>query len=231
VAQRARQEREGKRLHCLGGDAAPADITNDAARLTRLNDGAIAALWPVLEPCVVRPVSAELGQHLSAFCLQHEIAEADLGHVIRICRWLLHSAASVDLSSERLGQDIDTLWPEPGALRGVLLDNYPAVKSLLRDVLLANALVKHGNVLDNVEWRIDRVAADTKAPRLDLPVALVTLSYRNRDRSEHLTLQLTPEQLMRTTRVLSALAEQTLKLMPKADSSAPNGSSAPGGGD
>jgi hypothetical protein len=215
VAQQQRGKHQPLRLHCLGGDVVPDDVVADAARLGKLGDTAVADLWTVLGPCVRQPMSDELGQLLSRFCLSHEIAEADLGHVIRICRWLLHQAASVDLTLEHLGEDIGRIWPEPGGLRDVLGANYLTVKNELRDVLLANALVKHGNVLENVEWRIDRVAADANAPRLDLPVALVTLSYRNRERREHLTLQLTPDELMRTTKVLTALAQQTQKLMPK----------------
>ena len=135
VARQQRSEHQPIRLRCLGGDVAPDDIVADASRLGKLSEGAIAGLWSVLQPCVTQSMSEELGRHLSTYCLKHEVAAADLGHVIRICRWLLHQAASVDLSLEHLGADIDRVWPEPGELRDVLLENYPTVKNQLRDML------------------------------------------------------------------------------------------------
>src|SRR3954468_19146716 len=76
------------RLRCLSGGAMPDDLSRDAQRLDKLTDGALAALPQMLRACVVEPMSAELGQQLSRFCIHHEVAEADLGRVIRAVRWL-----------------------------------------------------------------------------------------------------------------------------------------------
>lgn len=194
----------------------PADLARDAQRLERLNDGAIAALGEVLPRCVLEPMSAELGQQLSRLCLRHEIAEADLGYVVRAVRWLLREASAADLEGSALGADITAIWSEPRRLAEVLLGPYPAIKQEIRKQLLEDALLKHGNVLAEVDWRVDVVAADRKAARLMSPVALVTLSYKSADGPGRLTLQLLPEQLTRLQQLFGALALRTMK--PTADS-------------
>ena len=202
------------RLRCLGGDAAPEDIVADAERANRLSDAAIADLWRVLEPCVLQPMTQALERELGAFCRHFELAEADLGHAIRIASFLLRRAAAVNLSADDFSEDLATVWPQAESLRALLVERYATMVAHLRDSLLAEALLKHGNVLAGLDWRVDRVVADSKAPRLDLPVALITMNYRNRDRSENITLQMTPNQLARAASVFSALAKQVGSLIP-----------------
>ncbi len=202
------------RLRCLGGSPAPDGLLDEAHRINKLPQGAVANLWDVLEPCLADAVSQEIDQQLGAFCRRHEVAEADLGHVLRIARFLLRSAASINLDNERFGEDLETTWPSASSLHEVLLNRFEATKAALRGRLLADALMKHGHVLQNIEWRVDSVVADTSAPRLQMPVGIVTLTHRYRDRSESLTLQMTPDQLMRAAQVFGSLAQQTQQLLP-----------------
>lgn len=186
----------------------------DAERANKLSDAAVADLWRLLEPCVLQPMSPGLERELGAFCRHFELAEADLGHAIRIASYLLRRAAAVNLSADDFAQDLTTVWPQAEALRALLVTRYANMVAQLRDSLLAEALLKHGNVLANLDWRVDRVVADSKAPRLDLPVALITMNYQNRDRSENITLQMTPNQLARAANVFAALAKQVGALVP-----------------
>jgi hypothetical protein len=202
------------RLRCLAGGAMPAELARDAQRLDRLNDGAVSALSEVLRSCVLEPMSAELGQKLSRLCLRHEIAEADLGHVIRAVRWLLREASAADLGEAALAADISAIWSDARRLSEVLLAHYGPIKQEIRRQLLEDALTKHGHVLVDVDWRVDMVTSDRRAARLMSPLALVTLSYRDADRSGRLTLQLLPEQLARLQQVFGALALRTTKPAP-----------------
>lgn len=202
------------RLRCLSGGAMPDDLRRDAQRLDKLTDRMIEALPSVLAPAVLAPMSAELGQQLSRLCVRHEVAEADLGHVIRVVRWLMREAAAADLDKAALESDVRAVWDDPRGLPQVLLGDYEAIKHELRKQLLQDALTKHGNVLADVDWRIDVVAADRQASKLMSPLALVTLSYRNADGTGRLTLQLLPEQLLRLQQLFGALAQRTLKPLP-----------------
>lgn len=199
------------RLRCLSGGAMPEDLRRDGQRLDKLTDRALAALPSVLAPCVLEAMSTELGQQLSRLCVRHEVAEADLGHVIRVVRWLLREAAAADLDKAALEEDVRAIWKEPRGLAEVLLGDYEAIKQEIRRQLLQDALTKHGNVLVDVDWRVDFVAADRQASKLMSPLALVTLSYRNAESTGRLTLQLLPEQLARLQQMFGALAQRTLK--------------------
>lgn len=202
------------RLRCLSGGAMPDEVLRDAQRLDRLTDGALAALARLLRPIVLEPMSSELGQELSRLCVHHEVAEADLGRVLRAVRWLLREASAADADAGALETDIQLVWKEPRGLRTAMLGQYDAIKQELRRQLLQDALTAHGNLLVDVDWRVDFVAADRHAAKLMSPVALVTFRYRDAEKNGRLTLQLLPEQLARLAQVLGALAQRTLKPVP-----------------
>ncbi len=196
------------RLRCLAGGAVAEDIVESAARAGRLSAAAARELAPVLRPSVMASMTPELAQRLTRYCAAHEIAEADLGHVLRVARWLIREASAMDLGAEDLTADATTLFGDHAELIALLGGEYDALRPALRKELITDALIRHGNVLEDIDWRIDIVTADRRAPRVGLPVAMVTLSYRNAEKSDRLTLQLTPEQLQRLEVVFAALAQK-----------------------
>jgi hypothetical protein len=196
------------RLRCLAGGAVPQDIVESATRAARLSASATRELSPVLRPSVMASMTPELAQRLNRYCAAHEIAEADLGHVLRVARWLIREASAIDLSPEDVTGDATTLFGDHPELIALLGREYEALRPVLRKDLITDALLRHGNVLDDIDWRIDVVTADRRAPRVGLPVAMVTLSYRSAEKAERLTLQLLPEQLQRLEAVFGALAQK-----------------------
>ncbi len=199
------------RFASLAGEAAPEDILRDATRLEKLSAAAIERLGPLLVRCVLEPMTQELGELLSRYCLQHEAAEADLGHVVKVCRWLLRNASAMDLPVEALEADARLLWNDNDAIVKTLQEVYPPINTQVRGELLKNTLVKHGNVLTDVDWRVDYVASDRHTPRINAHVAMVTLNYATASGEERLTLQMTPDHLQRLAQVFSALAQKTAK--------------------
>lgn len=199
------------RLRCLAGGAMPDDMRRDATRLDKLTDSLFGALPPVLGALVIDPMTADLGQQLTRMCLRHEVAEADVGYVMRVVRWLMREAAAADLDRVALEQDMRAIWRDPRGLLDVVLNGYEPIKGELRRQLLSDALLKHGNVLVDVDWRVDLVAADRHAAKLMSPLAMVTLSYRDAEATRRLTLQLLPDQLARLAQVFGALAQRTRK--------------------
>jgi hypothetical protein len=205
-------------LRCLHGSAVPEDLSRDAQRIGKLTDGALGALGAVLVPSILEPMSAELGQQLSRLCVRHEVAEADLARVLRVVRFLLQESAASDLDKPGFEQDVRALWKDTRSLADALFGNYELIKRELRKKLLEDTLLKHGNLLVDVDWRVDFVASDRHASKLMLPLALVTLKYKSADETGRLTLQLLPEQLARLQQVFGALAQRTLRPIPEADS-------------
>ncbi len=199
------------RLRCLHGEAMPPEVFRDAQRLAKLTDGALGAIGGLLAPLVLEPMSKELAASLSRLCVRHEVAEADLGHVLKVLRYLFKESAASDLDKAGFEDDLHTIWPEPRALGEAARANYEIIKRELRKTLLEDALVKHGNVLVDVDWRVDFVASDRQSSKLMLPLALITLRYRDAERESRLTLQLLPEQLKRLEQVFGALSQRVLR--------------------
>ena len=197
------------RLRALAGGEVPEEQLAASQRAERLSTRARAALTELLRPTVMGPMNQALAEQLSGFCLRHEIAEADLGHLLKICRWLLNQAASADLTPDALEEDIQLLWKSPGPLRDVLLSTYEHVKPTLRARLVGEALIQHGNILNDIDWRIDQLRSDRHAHRLDVPIAVVTLSHQTADTKGRLTLQLTVADLQRLAGTFAALAQKT----------------------
>jgi len=196
-------------LKCLAGGTLPAELGRDANRITRLPDRVLAELRPIIRSCVLQPMTAEVGDQLSRFCVQHEVAEADLGGVLKVCGWLLREASALDLSADELGEDVTAVFGEAGDLAAILTSEFEPFKQAVREQLLGEALVNHGNVLTDVDWRVDTIVTERNAPRLGTPVALVTLAYRHAEGTGRLTLQITPERLARLAQVFGALAQKT----------------------
>jgi hypothetical protein len=86
-----------------------------------------------------------------------------------------------------------------------IVGRYETTKARLRQVLFLNTLLAHGAVLDDVDWRLDYVASTTEAPKLLMPVALLTLSYRDHGDPKRLTLQVTGDQLQKLKAICEAL--------------------------
>ncbi len=116
----------------------------------------------------------------------------------------------MDLSVDELGEDLALVWPSPGgsALCEALRRAYEPIKALLRAELIGDSLLKHGNVLTDVDWRLDALLSERQAAKLGVPVALVTLAYRDAERSRRLTLQITPDKLERLAQIFGALAQK-----------------------
>lgn len=208
MATAAMTEKSPVRLRCLAGGAAPDEIVESASRVAKLTPGATAELGSVLRSVFSSPQAADLGQRLSRFSVANEIAEADLGHVIRACRFLVREASSMDLSVEDLEGDVISLFGEGRELVQQIVQAYEAARPALRRDLVVEALMKHGNVLEDIDWRVDVVTADRHAARLGVPVALVTLAYRDAKGPDRVTLQLTAEQLQRLQAMFAALAQK-----------------------
>ncbi len=196
-------------LRSLAGGALPSELRQEAERIQRLPKSVLGELGPILQACVFQPMTAEVGEQLSRFCVQHEVAEADLGGVLKFCGWLLREASALDLSTDELGEDIRAVFGEAEQLAPILRDNYGPFKRVVRDELLADALVNHGNVLADVDWRVDTIVTERQAPKLGTSIALVTLAYRHAEGTGRLTLQVTPERLARLAQMFAALAQKT----------------------
>jgi hypothetical protein len=155
------------RLKCCQDRPAPHAVVEGWKQFLGFPEKAINNFWSILRPALMQPTNR--------------------------CDFLMRQAAALDMDAAPFRQDLATLSEgnEQGA--EVIFSQYEGAKAGLRKVIIQESLADHGNVLVGVEWRVDNVTASDRGTKLDTTVVLLTLRYRDANRTERITLQLTPE--------------------------------------
>jgi hypothetical protein len=194
------------KLHALGGGDAPPDLGGDLRRLLRIRPEGRARIWQVLGPCLGETISKDTEQLLDVFCSAHGISDDDLGRAIKACRFLVQSAARLDVPRDRFAEDLARLCPDAPVIAEILLAGYDAAKAQIRQALALAAVLGHGKVLVGAEWRVDTIETASSGGKLRVPVAMLTLHTREGQERQRITLQVMPDML----RQLKAMCEQIL---------------------
>lgn len=193
-------------LQCLGGKAAPPGLAEDLRRILALPPVAAARLWSVLGPSLAEPLPEGLEQQLDAFCREHDLSRADLARPVKAARFLLREAAGMDLAREAVAADLLALCPDAPEIEGVLLAGYDSARAFLRQEMLQGTLADHGKLLVGVDWRRDAVEASSRGAKMRVPVAFVTLRYREGEETKRITLQVLPAMLEELKRTWNEIA-------------------------
>lgn len=191
-------------LHCFGGAPAPALVTEGFQHLLALPEHAIRGFWPVLEPVLQDPQGAEHAERLRTVAQYQGVDPGLLVSAVRSCDYLLRQAAAMGVSAEDFQQDLEQLCAGNPAPVQMLMPRFEATRDWLRNQILADTLADHGNVLQEISWRVDQVHASHRGVNLDAPVVFLGLRYRNGNDTQGLSLQLTPD----SVRLLRALCDQ-----------------------
>jgi hypothetical protein len=185
-------------LHCLGGRGAPPDLGRDLRLVLRLPERAREHFWDALGPALAEPLPSSVEGLLDRFCRSFGIPDEELlARSIKACRFLVRAAVAADLSPALLGEDIARLLggpasPEAAILAPLLLSRYDEARAAVREEIVRKSIADHGLLLEGVQWRVDRVARSSHG-KVGIPVAVLTLQYRQGDRSDRITLQLLPD--------------------------------------
>jgi hypothetical protein len=181
-------------LHCLSGEPGPPDVANDIARIADLPAPARASFWHVLSPSLSDPVSPDTEKLLTAFASTYRLNGEALAHAIKACRFLLREAARVDLSPEKFAEDLEALRCAP-ELAEMLLGGYTTAIAAVRLELVRGALTDHGRLVIGADWRIDTMEASNRANKMRVPVAVLTLRFRDGDAIRRETFHLMPDMI------------------------------------
>ena len=181
------------KLHCLGGISAPAEIVGDLRKLVDLPPLARQKLWEVLGPCLGAHIPPAAESRLTAFCQAHGADEGALAASIKACRFLLRSAVSLDLSRAVFAEDLGSLVGDGHEVSELLLAGYDSAKNLIRAEILQGALADHGKLCEGIDWRVDYLTSSNRGQKLRIPVAMLTLRYREGSRSDRITVQFLPD--------------------------------------
>lgn len=183
------------KLRCLGGAEPPAEILRDLARALALPSHIRRRFWDILGPCLAEPLPREIEADLDRICAEHALAPDALAQALKACRFLVRGAATNDLDPRAFAEDLALLEGGASGLGDLLLPGYDAARALVRSELARAAVSDHGKVLEGVDWRIDVITASSQAPKLRVPVAVLTLRYREGQEHERITFHATPDTL------------------------------------
>jgi hypothetical protein len=206
-AKRRGDDAEGpERLRSLQGKPTPPSLAADLRRLSRLPEAARATLWSVLGPCLAEPLPAQTEGLLDAFCRAHRLQRDDLAGAVKACRFLLREAAGANVARATFVQDLRALGGDDEAVEQFFLAGYDAACKLLRQEILQGTLADHGKLLVGADWRLDSVEASSRGSKMRVPVALLTLRFRDGEKTGRITLQVLPETLRELRETLSQIA-------------------------
>lgn len=196
----------GPRLASLGGEVAPEGFASDLARLADLSEDARRDLWSVLGPSLPDVLEPRLESALGDFAARYGVPDADLAHGLKAARFLVRSAAKLNVTFDAARADLDALLDDEraGPLIRALEPRWNEAVRTLRGELVRGALTEHGALLTASSWRLDAIVACERAVDLAAPVVLLTLRYRAHGEERAMTLQALPDEIEGLKRALDA---------------------------
>jgi hypothetical protein len=183
------------RLQCLNGDAAPAPIIDGWKMFLRFPNSGKRGFWNLLTPALMEPNAPSNPELLKRFCQEHKLSGDDVVNALQSCIFLLHQASSINLNEDLFRQDLVNLSGDDTEAPRIIISRYENTKAVFRNAFAEGTLVDHGKVLVGLDWRIDNVTASDRGAQLNASVIFLTLRYREGDRTDRFTLQLTPQTL------------------------------------
>lgn len=181
------------RLYCLGGGEAPPELGADLRRLLRLPAEARHKIWQALGPSLAEKLAPETERLLDVFCAAYRVDDEDLARIVKACRFLIREAARRDVPAGALAEDLEALCPAEPLIKELVLAGYDPARAHLRGEIIKAALVDHGKLLVGVNWRVDAIQASERGSALQVPVAMLTLHYREGVETGRMTLQILPD--------------------------------------
>lgn len=198
------------RLNCIGGEEAPAEIGADLQVLSGLPERARERFWDALFPALAEPLPPSAAQALDAFARSFGLSDDTLSRALRACRFLVREACARDLSRAHFEEDVvrllgGPLSPDAVVIAPLLLLRYEEAKRALRGPMMEATVSDHGALLESLEWRVDTILSSSRGDALNVRVALLTLGYRQGDKKERITLQLSRQRLEELKRACEAM--------------------------
>ncbi len=186
------EQAEKPRLHCLDGAPAPDELGPSIMKVMDL-DEKVRGAFPELVRAVLGQASDEqVDETITRICRSNELEVESAGTAIKASRYLVRQAAAFNVNDQQLGQDLTAIGCAD-ELTAMLVGLYGAVLNELRMEIVQSTIVAHGNVLTGVEWRVDTLGAGNRGRAINVPIAMLTLHFRNGDKSERITLQALPD--------------------------------------
>ncbi len=176
------------------------------AELTAVRDLPVLAqqaLWQLVEPNIAAIIGDGAEEATRRFCDEHGLTIEQVVPVVRGMRKLLRQAAALDLPVEEVHNDVLSMTQDRDVARRVAACYDRALPALRAEAILAS-VERFGPVLLDFGLRMDHVPVSRNAAEKMVPIALVSLPYRDGAETKRLTLQVTPALLRKMKLMLDA---------------------------
>lgn len=182
----------GPLLHSLDGAPAPAELGPSLMKMMALDEKIRASFSQLVVAVLGQAPDEQVDESITRLCRNNELDIEVAGTAIKASRYLLRQAAALGVGPEQLSEDLRAIDCAQELVE-TLVKTYAQVVGELRLEIAQASIVAHGNVLTGVEWRVDTLGASNRGRGLNLPIAMLTLHYRNGDETKRITLQALPD--------------------------------------
>lgn len=179
-------------LFSLDGSAAPEGLGKSLLLTMDLTEEVREQIGVLVQAVLESMPEEQLDDRITRLCESNQLEVEVAGTAVKATRFLLRSAAACNVESRRLAEDIAALGG-PVPLVDLLTALYDRCLPELRREIAQATILAHGKVLTGVEWRVDTLGTSSRGRGINLPVALVTLIYRDGDDTKRITLQALPD--------------------------------------
>lgn len=181
----------------------PAGLVAQLRAIDALPAPAQAGLWDLLEPNVRSSIGDEAEEAAVRFCEQHDLSVEAVVPIVKGARKVLREAAARDLPVEQVHADVGALTGSADVARRVAAC-YRRALPMLRAEAVLGSVERFGPVLLDFALRMDHVPVSRNVPEQAVPIAMVSLPYREGGETKRLTLQVTPQLLRKMKAMIDA---------------------------
>jgi hypothetical protein len=167
------------------------ELASDLATLNDLPASAKERIWDVLAPNLSERLSDRAQRAARRFASDHGMELEPLIPLVRGCRRLFRLAAQRDMSVEAVHERVAQLTGEPEIARRLAACYLQALTAIRGEAIMLS-LERFGPVLEDVGLRMDHVSMTRHQPGKVVPIAMLSLRYRDGDESRRITLQVPP---------------------------------------
>ena len=179
-------------LHCLDGAPAPPELAPSLMKMMEVAEPIREAFDQLVMPTLGQASDERVDEVITQLCQQNELDVDVAGTAMKASRFIVRQAAALNVTPAELSEDLTSIGCD-GQVVNMLAKIYEAALNDLRLEIAQSTIVAHGNVLTGVEWRVDTLGASNRGRGINIPVAMITLHFRNGDETKRLTLQALPD--------------------------------------
>ena len=176
----------------MDGGSAPDELSPSLNKFIELEAPIREAFGQLVTAVLGQAPDDKVDESITAICSNNNLDVNVAGTAIKSTRYFLRQAAALNVNSEQLTEDLKALECAQEYIDTVV-EVYEATLNDLRMEIAQSTIVAHGNVLTGVEWRVDTLGASNRGRGINIPVAMITLHFRNGDEESRLTLQALPD--------------------------------------